>query len=82
MIPTVRMKRAALALAAVAALLAAAPAARAQETLRWGGPTPRAGACFYEDANFRGRYFCAASGRTFSTLPSGMGDRISSIRVF
>jgi hypothetical protein len=40
------------------------------------------GACFYEDANFRGLYFCAPRGATFRALPRGFNDRISSIRVF
>ena len=66
---------------AAAGLLAGATTAHAQ--VRWGtGPTPRSGACFFEDANFRGRYFCATNGQALSTLPSGMGDRISSIRTF
>jgi len=82
MISAVSMKRAAIACAAVAGLLAGASPARAQQP-RWGtGPTPRSGACFYEDASFRGRYFCASLGQTWATLPSGMGDRISSIRTF
>jgi len=50
---------------------------------RWGhGATPRAGACFYEDINFGGRYFCSAAGNTMAAVPSGMNDRISSVRVF
>jgi Peptidase inhibitor family I36 len=49
----------------------------------WGrGPTPREGACFYEDSNYRGRYFCVSSGDSFASMPSGLNDRISSIRVF
>jgi hypothetical protein len=43
---------------------------------------PREGACFYQDANFRGQYFCAPRGATYTALPSGFNDRISSIRVF
>jgi hypothetical protein len=42
---------------------------------------PRDGACFYEDANYRGDYFCVDAGDELSTLPSGANDRISSIRV-
>src|SRR6185436_7790924 len=50
---------------------------------RWGhGATPRAGACFYEDINFGGRYFCSAVGNTMAAVPSGMNDRISSVRLF
>ena len=42
---------------------------------------PREGACFYEDANFRGEYFCVPRGATYTALPSGFNDRISSVRV-
>jgi hypothetical protein len=49
----------------------------------WGREAiPREGACFYEDANFRGQYFCVPRGRTYASLPRGFNDRISSIRVF
>ena len=50
----------------------------------WGNgqAMPREGACFYEDANFRGRYFCAPRGATYTALPRGFNDKISSIRVF
>ena len=50
----------------------------------WGrtAQIPREGACFYEDADFRGDYFCAPRGATYTSLPSGFNDRISSIRVF
>jgi hypothetical protein len=50
----------------------------------WGRsePMPSEGACFYEDANFRGQYFCVPRGATFRALPRGFNDRISSIRVF
>jgi hypothetical protein len=47
-----------------------------------GGQIPREGACFYEDADFRGQYFCLARGATYSSMPRGFNDRISSIRVF
>ena len=50
---------------------------------RWGGErVPNQGACFYEDTNFRGKYFCVRQGDRLSSLPSGMGDKISSVRVF
>jgi len=50
---------------------------------RWGqGSTPRSGACFYEDVNFGGRYFCSSAGNTMSAVPAGMNDRISSVRLF
>jgi hypothetical protein len=42
---------------------------------------PREGACFYEDTDFRGQYFCAPRGATYTSLPRGFNDRISSIRV-
>jgi len=62
-------------------LLSHAGPASAQ--VRWGrGAVPRAGACFYEDSDFRGQYFCTGPGETLRSLPGGMGDRISSIRTF
>jgi beta/gamma crystallin/peptidase inhibitor family I36 len=49
----------------------------------WGrAPTPSTGACFYEDVNFAGQYFCAPIGATNARVPRGTNDRISSIRVF
>ncbi len=49
---------------------------------RWGrGRVPAAGACFYEDANYGGRYFCAAPGEEIRRLAGRMGDEISSIRL-
>jgi len=49
----------------------------------WGGsePVPREGACFYKDADFRGEHFCMTRGGSYSTLPPGFNDQISSIRV-
>lgn len=50
---------------------------------RWGRPQPpRAGACFYQNANYRGDYFCVAAGDAYNAMPEGLNDRISSIRVF
>jgi hypothetical protein len=43
---------------------------------------PQAGACFFEDVEFRGRWFCVQPGERFDSMPSGMNDRISSIRIF
>jgi hypothetical protein len=61
-------------------LLAASSTVIAQ---RWGRETePRNGACFYEDADFGGNYFCLRSGESLDSIPSGMNDRISSIRIF
>jgi hypothetical protein len=63
-----------------AALLADVTTASAQ---RWGrAATPRSGVCFYEDINFNGRYFCSPAGSITEGVPSGMNDRISSVRVF
>lgn len=62
------------------AVLATSSAAMAQ---RWGrAGIPRDGVCFYKDPNFRGDYFCVRSGDSFSAVPDGMNDRISSVRVF
>jgi hypothetical protein len=67
-------------LALSAALLVLSSPAFAQ---RWGRErTPRDGACFYEDADYRGDYFCARAGDSIFSLPSDINDRISSIRIF
>jgi hypothetical protein len=42
---------------------------------------PRAGACFYENANFGGQYFCGEPGDDLGTLPGRANDRVSSIRL-
>ena len=63
-----------------AALLANVTSASAQ---RWGRErTPNSGACFYENINYDGRYFCTPAGATTVEVPAGMNDRISSVRVF
>ncbi len=50
---------------------------------RWGREgTPRDGACFYEDADFGGDYFCVRAGDSVRSMPLAMNDRISSIRIF
>lgn len=50
---------------------------------RWGRPaTPANGACFYENANFQGQYFCSRQGESVEMVPEGTNDRISSIRLF
>jgi hypothetical protein len=46
------------------------------------GREPRDGACFFEDTNYRGQYFCVESGDSVDAMPSGANDRISSIRLF
>jgi hypothetical protein len=43
---------------------------------------PREGACFYRDADYRGRSFCVQSGDQLSTLPGGADDEVSSIRTY
>ncbi|MBP7779813.1 MAG: peptidase inhibitor family I36 protein [Acidobacteria bacterium] len=66
-------------LAVLALVLAAAPA----DAQRWGRPrTPRAGACFYQNANYRGDYFCVQANDAYDVMPEGLNDRISSIRLF
>lgn len=56
---------------------------RGERTPVWGREAlPRAGACFYRDADFRGPYFCVARGDTYASLPRGFNDSISSIRLF
>ncbi len=53
------------------------------EAQRWGRPRPpSAGACFYQHANYGGDYFCVAAGEDLDQMPSGLNDRISSIRTF
>jgi hypothetical protein len=64
----------------IGALLGAASTARSQ---RWGrGPVPGSGACFYQDTNYRGEYFCVGAGENVGRVPDDMNDRISSIKVF
>ena len=49
----------------------------------WGRPhPPKAGACFYRDAGFRGDYFCMRVGDRWPSMPAGFNDQISSIRLF
>ena len=49
----------------------------------WGqGPRPRQGACFYQNPDFGGQYFCLRAGGAYPSLPPGFNDRISSIRLF
>ena len=55
-------------------VLAASSVASAQ------GREPRDGACFYEDTNYRGQYFCVEAGDNVDAMPSGANDRVSSIR--
>src|SRR5689334_13195332 len=65
---------------AIFALLAGHTDASAQS---WGRPqAPRSGACFYEDVNFRGDYFCTDAGSQSPMITYRLNNRISSIRVF
>jgi hypothetical protein len=48
----------------------------------WGASVPREGACFYEDADYRGDSFCLQTGEDLSRLASEANDRISSIRIY
>ena len=62
-----------------AALSACATAAGAQT---WGGgEIPRDGACFYRDSDYRGPYFCIGGNDEFDSLPRGVTDNISSVRI-
>jgi len=45
-------------------------------------PFPRAGACFFTDAGFRGDRFCVNRGERLDRLPGNFGDNISSIQLF
>src|SRR4029453_7154619 len=57
-------------------------AANASAQPRWGRERmPQNGACFFEDRNFGGRYFCVRPGDDLRAMPSGLGDRVSSIRL-
>lgn len=50
---------------------------------RWGRERmPDAGACFFKDINFSGEYFCLRAGDALRSMPRGMNDAISSIRLF
>ena len=67
------------AIAGVAAVVGPATA----NAQRWGRErTPRDGICFYEDVDYRGDYFCVRAGHDLRSLPSGMDDHISSLRIY
>jgi hypothetical protein len=73
------MKHSVIAFCVGASILCVAPAASAQ----WGYPqAPSSGACFYEDINYGGRYFCARIGSVIPQMPGGANNDISSIRIF
>jgi hypothetical protein len=46
------------------------------------GPVPQNGACFYRDAEYRGQYVCVSSGNRTGSLPDGLRNEVSSIRIF
>src|SRR5262245_16914435 len=49
---------------------------------RWGRERmPQNGACFFEDRDFGGRHFCVQPGNDLRSIPSGLNDRVSSIRL-
>jgi len=74
------IRRAVILLLAVGGVLQAAVAS-AQP--RWGRERfPNSGACFFENANYEGRYFCIRDGERITEMPRGMNDKISSIRLF
>ena len=62
------------------AVTAVASTASAQDFGR--GRFPGSGACFYEDINYGGRYFCTRVGEANPRVPSNINDEISSIRLF
>jgi hypothetical protein len=68
--------------AAAVAAMCAVSAERADAQRFGRGPTPGNGACFYENPDFEGDYFCIRAGDVIDTVPRGMNDRISSIRTF
>lgn len=69
-----------LAAAVIAGGLMCAPA---PADAQFGSDTvPREGACFYRDADYRGRSFCVQSGDAIGSLPGYADKEVSSIRVY
>src|SRR5438046_7210080 len=65
----------------VVGVLLALPAAVSAQ--RWGRERfPQSGACFFQDADFRGDYFCIGAGANVGAVPEQMNDEISSVRIF
>jgi hypothetical protein len=65
----------------MAALLVSLPSLASAQ--RWGRDRfPQSGACFFQDSNFRGDYFCVRAGDDVGRVPNDLNDGISSIRVF
>src|SRR5262249_14301071 len=49
---------------------------------RWGKDRmPVKGACFFEDPDFKGDYFCVADGAEVAALSEDTNDKVSSIKV-
>jgi hypothetical protein len=68
--------------AALVGLFCLLTAAAASAQPRWGRERmPQSGVCFYENINFGGRYFCVAPGERLPSMPAGLGDQVSSLRV-
>lgn len=74
------MRRAAQTIAGIIAVVATAQGSALAQGFET--RTPRDGACFYEDTNFRGRYFCVSAGSSLQTVADEANDKISSVRVF
>jgi Peptidase inhibitor family I36 len=51
-------------------------------SLRDSGDWDHDGACFFKDADFRGEKFCVQKGDRMAQVPSGFGDKISSVRLY
>src|SRR5262245_35986336 len=70
-------------LMAILAVSGALAPSMASAQWKWGRDSePESGVCFYKDPEFRGDYFCARDGESEKSMPSGMNDKISSIRMF
>ena len=66
-----------------AAALGAMLCGSARADAQFGGErVPREGACFYRDADYRGRSFCVEGGDERSSLPGFADAEVSSIRVY
>ena len=63
-------------------LAAAAIAVPAMAAAQRRDDAPRVGVCLFKDADFRGQRYCLAAGEDTESLPYGLDDEVSSIRVF
>jgi len=67
-------------LVACVAVIAASSTVSGQ---RWGrGKLPQDGACFYQDPDFHGDYFCLTGGEELAAMSSDANDKITSIKIF